>query len=140
MRTGVDNPGSWVSLLVGGRLADTWRTQGQLLDTCLTFGPVCRSQTFPHLSALVRNSPLTVQHLRDTQEPDEPDLSAPVHTYQQLSAKTPPPKRNPGTRLVRTCLHLSTKCPEGQKPLFVGGHLAVRCKQLRTSLVSRCIS
>ena len=38
--TGADNPGSWVSLLDGGHLADTWRTRGQLLDTSFTFVPV----------------------------------------------------------------------------------------------------
>ena len=32
MRTGADNPGSWVSLLVGGHLADNWRTFGGQLD------------------------------------------------------------------------------------------------------------
>ena len=40
VRTGADNPDFRVSLLVGGHLGDTWRTRGQLLDTCFTFGPV----------------------------------------------------------------------------------------------------
>ena len=39
MVTGADKSGSWVSLLGGGYLADTWGTAGYLEDTYITFEP-----------------------------------------------------------------------------------------------------
>ena len=39
VRTGADKSVSWVSLLGGGYLADTWGTAGFLTDTYITSGP-----------------------------------------------------------------------------------------------------
>ena len=40
MRTGVDNSGYWVSLPVGGHLADNWRAFGGHGDNYLTLASV----------------------------------------------------------------------------------------------------
>ena len=105
-----------------------------------------RNQTCLHMSAPIRNWPLRVLHLRETQEPE---LSAPLRTCSQLSVKCLPSKTRLGTRcrncphlsapvpqmsagqeihprsrLVHFCPHLSAKRSEDQNPLFVGGHLS----------------
>ena len=39
VRTGADDSGCWMSVYVGGHMADTWLTAGHLADTWITFGP-----------------------------------------------------------------------------------------------------
>ena len=108
--------------------------------------------TCPHLSA---KCPPTKSHPGTTPVPTCPQLSAAVC---QMSANW---KVHQGARLVCTCSHLCAPAYQTSTNLevhpgswevpwwfldgywvtfLVGGHLADRCKQVRTNLVPGCLS